>query len=53
MFPKYLSVSYDYVKKHNVNFKVYDVTNWKNDCNTHIAQYYPVVKWIKQWNLVS
>ena len=42
----FLSLNFGYVekrldKKAMVDFKIYDVTDWKaNNCNTHIAQYF-------------
>ena len=31
----------DFIKKIKVNFRFYDVTAWlRNNCNTHIAQYF-------------
>ena len=42
----FLSLNFGYVekrldKKAMVDFKIYDVTDWKaNNCNTHIAQHF-------------
>ena len=43
---QFLSRLFDHVgerldKKAKINFKIYDVTNWKaNNCDSHIAQYF-------------